>query len=86
MVASMLHEHPENPPKRPTLMYNLPTAIHPVRGEGTVNVGWPSRIHWSKLRQLPSGPSCPVIMKRSDLEALIADISGFHLGGLQIFS
>jgi len=80
MVASILHEHPGNPPKRPTSIYNLP--MDPFKGEGTVNVGWPRLIHWSKLRQASS----PVIMERSDFVALMVEIGGFHLGGLQIFS
>jgi len=72
MVASMSHRHPGNPPQRPTSMYNLPTQIHPVEGEGTINIGWPNQIHFSKLKQTQT--SAPATMSASDLEALMKDI------------
>jgi len=71
MVASMSHRHPNNPPQQPTSVYNLPMAQ--FKGEGTVNVGWPSRIHVSKLKQT----SPHATMKDIDFEALKADIREF---------
>jgi len=68
MVASMSHRHPDNPPQRPTSAYNLP--MDPVKGEGTIDVGWPDVIHSSKLKHMV--PS--VTMNRSDLDALMAEI------------
>jgi len=44
--------------------------MDPVKGEGTIDVGWPDVIHSSKLKHMV--PS--VTMNRSDLEALMAEI------------
>ena len=53
-------------------MYKLPTQMHPVEGEGTINVGWPNLVHFSKLKQTQT--SAPAILSASDLEALMAEI------------
>jgi len=71
MVSTMSHQHPDNPPQQPTSRYNLP--MDPVKGEGTVSIGWPIRIHFSKLKQM----SAPTTMNDADLEALMADIRTF---------
>ena len=47
--------------------------MDPVKGEGTVSIGWPIRIHFSKLKQM----SAPTTMNDADLEALMADIRTF---------
>ena len=46
--------------------------MHPVRGEGTINVGRPNLVHFSNLKQIPKGT--PTIMNASDLEALMTEI------------
>jgi len=46
--------------------------MHPVEGEGTINVGWPNLVHFSKLKQTQT--SAPAILNASDLEALMAEI------------
>ena len=68
MIASMSHQHPGNPPQRPTSTYNLP--MDPIKGEGTINVGWPSLIHFTRLKQT----SAPLTMSRTDLAVLMGDI------------
>lgn len=47
--------------------------MDPIKGEGTINIGWPSRIHFSKLKQM----STHATMNDADLEALMADIREF---------
>ena len=68
----MSHQHPDNPPQQPTSKYNLP--MDPVKGEGTINIGWPSRIHFTKLKPT----STYATMNDTDLEALMADIREFY--------
>jgi len=68
MVASMSHQHPDNPPQRPTSTYNLP--MDPIKGEGMINIGWPNRVHFSKLKQTKVQAN----MNDTDLVALMADI------------
>ena len=74
MVASMSHQHPDDPPQKPTSLYNLPTQVHPEKGEGTVSVGRPNLVHFSKLKRTQT--SAPMSMNDSDLEALMAEIGG----------
>jgi len=68
----MSHQHPGNPPQKPTSIYNLPTQIHPDKAEGTINVGRPNEVHFRHLKQT----STSTTMSKSDLEALIAEIGG----------
>jgi len=75
MVASMSHRHPGNPPQQPTSMYNLPTQMHPIEGEGTISVGWPNIVHFSKLKRTQMS----AIMNAYDLEALMTEIGKFLL-------
>jgi len=56
-------------------MYNLPTQMHPVEGEGTISVGQPNLVHFSKLKQTPT--SAPAIMNASDLKALMIEIGKY---------
>lgn len=57
-VATMSHSHPHGPPTRPASWYGLP--IDPVKGESTVSVGPPQRIHISFLRpHSPYARMCP---------------------------
>jgi hypothetical protein len=54
----MSHSHPHGPPTRPASWYGLP--IDPVKGESTVSVGPPQRIHISFLRpHSPYARMCP---------------------------
>ena len=54
-----------------TSVYNLPSD--PSKGEGSVNIGWPSVIHCTRLVEIQS----PMTMNASDLKALLADIREF---------
>ena len=44
--------------------------MHPVEGEGTISVGWPNLVHFSKLKQMQMSAA----MNAYDLEALMAEI------------
>jgi len=77
MVASLSHQHPDNTPQKPTSLYNLPTQIHPEKGEGTVSVGRPNLVHISKLKQAKTSASAT--MNDSDLESLMAEIGKYFL-------
>jgi len=70
-VASMSHQHPNNPPQKPTSIYNLPTQIHPAKGEGTVNVGRPNLVHFWNLKQTSATTTS---MTDHNLEVLKKDI------------
>ncbi|KAJ3508514.1 hypothetical protein NLJ89_g5712 [Agrocybe chaxingu] len=67
-VASMSHSHPNNPPQRPTSLFNLPRD--PVKGEGTISVGEPKIIDCRMLKV----PSLPTAMRHADFVALKAEI------------
>jgi len=44
--------------------------MDPIKGEGMINIGWPNRVHFSKLKQTKGQAN----MNDTDLVALMADI------------
>jgi len=44
--------------------------MDPIKGEGMINIGWPNRVHFSKLKQTKVQAN----MNDTDLVALMADI------------